>query len=201
MELEFNFERQKNYIINNIQHPNITYNTILNEIEQYHPTDTAWALLIPSGVCMACASSLFSEIANLSVDANSFYLISEIPFEKLKREWYSHKFKHYSVAKNNSTFQHFNSNIYIAKLIQHDKKIEIFMYDSDLYEFLPYFILDKIIEASVQGKSGTNTLTCQNTFGSCIAWHPDGASKIQRGYVDDNKTKTKSDDKEFCHPI
>ena len=142
-ELEFNIEKQKNYIINNIQHPNLTFKNVYEEIKQYHPNDTAWVLLIPEGVCMACVSSLFSEITNLSINTNSFYLISEISFEKLKRERYSHKFKFYTVAKTNSIFQHFNSNIYIAKLIQHNKHIEIFMYDSDLYEFLSYFITDK----------------------------------------------------------
>lgn len=141
--LTYTLQKHKEYIIENIEGFHIDYSTIYNIIKpKQQLKDTTFVLLVPSDVCMACASSLFNELNNIKIKDDRICLVSEKPFEKLKREWYAHNYKSFFIVQEHSIFKKniFNSKIIIIKIIESEKQLHYFIYDPELYEYLIYFM-------------------------------------------------------------
>lgn len=136
----------KEYIKNNSKDILISFDDILEQIsptsEQINKGEIFWVVMIPQNVCMSCVSSLFSDLANLKSSKENLHLIQEQPIKSIEREWQAYHYKNYSVDSLNKIFSkhNFNGKIILAKLIINEKKLSFFHYESELHEYLDYFV-------------------------------------------------------------
>lgn len=135
----------RNYVIDNMQEIPITFIDIFGQINftlEPKKENIFWIVMIPQNVCMSCVSSLFSELANLKISKTNLYLVHEYPVKNIEREWHAYQFKNYYIDSQKKIFtkHDFNGKIILAKVDIEKKRISFFRYDSELHEYLNYFI-------------------------------------------------------------